>query len=263
MAASGVVKFFDTKKGWGFINQDGKTETIFCHIKHFGDRPPNDGDKVKFDIVDCDKKPGMLEAINITGGTGAAYIGGKWVGLDVGGEPLVGKMGDGKHRGIVSNFSPNGWGFIHETATGKDHFVHIADCWSRPVPGDEVAFDIDSAGGKRGAEETKAVNVSGGTAPIKDGKGHDGKGKGKNRYDPYGIGATFGIEDASSMGPEDFMWLGMMMSMGKGWPSKGWGKDGKGKGDGKKGGDGKSWGGDGKSWGGDGKWGGGGGGGWW
>jgi len=56
---SGTVKWFDAKKGWGFITQEDG-EDIFVHYKNIvgeGFRSLNDGDQVTFEVVQGDKGP--------------------------------------------------------------------------------------------------------------------------------------------------------------------------------------------------------------
>jgi cold shock protein len=53
--ASGVVKFFDLKKGWGFIEVDGMAD-VFVHGHDLGGLVLDEGDKVTFDLVEG--KPG-------------------------------------------------------------------------------------------------------------------------------------------------------------------------------------------------------------
>jgi len=50
--ASGVVKWFNNKRGFGFINDDGD-EDIFVHYKDImmdGFKTLDEGDQVQFDI---------------------------------------------------------------------------------------------------------------------------------------------------------------------------------------------------------------------
>jgi cold shock protein len=60
--ASGKVKWFDNKKGFGFIAQD-QGKDVFVHhtcIAGSGFKTLNEGDAVNFELVDSDKGPKAL-----------------------------------------------------------------------------------------------------------------------------------------------------------------------------------------------------------
>eukprot|EP00747_Dinoflagellata_sp_TGD_P164983 gnl/TRDRNA2_/TRDRNA2_185707_c0_seq1.p1 gnl/TRDRNA2_/TRDRNA2_185707_c0~~gnl/TRDRNA2_/TRDRNA2_185707_c0_seq1.p1 ORF type:complete len:331 (-),score=70.83 gnl/TRDRNA2_/TRDRNA2_185707_c0_seq1:155-1078(-) len=231
---TGTVKFLG-RQGYGYI-ASSTGQDFFFHIDSCGECPPKKDDTVTFNIEPSKLKPGAMQACNVQGGTGAAFVRGKWVGLNVGYDAAMAKAEQGSLVGIVKSFTDGGFGFI--TANdGTEHFVHVSDCpFSKPMQGDTVAFDVADNPIKPGT--TKAVNVIGGTAPIHDKewdnsglgtKGKDGKGKGKGKD-----GKGKGGDDWSGWGDDPMsMMMAMMSSMmeGKGMKGKGKGKD-EGKGEG-------------------------------
>ncbi len=57
--AEGMVKWFDKRKGYGFISHEGGTD-VFVHYSDFADenlRTLDDGDTVCFEIVEGEKGP--------------------------------------------------------------------------------------------------------------------------------------------------------------------------------------------------------------
>lgn len=65
--ASGKVKWFNNAKGYGFINEEGKTDDLFAHysaIQMDGYKTLKAGQAVTFDIV---QGPKGLHAVNISG----------------------------------------------------------------------------------------------------------------------------------------------------------------------------------------------------
>ncbi|WP_017479516.1 cold shock domain-containing protein CspD [Pseudomonas sp. PAMC 26793] len=63
--ASGKVKWFNNAKGYGFINEDGKTDDLFAHysaIQMDGYKTLKAGQSVSFDII---QGPKGLHAVNI------------------------------------------------------------------------------------------------------------------------------------------------------------------------------------------------------
>ncbi|MFG1423706.1 cold-shock protein [Roseixanthobacter liquoris] len=64
--ATGTVKFFNTQKGFGFIQQDGGGADVFVHIsdvERSGLNTLNEGQKVSFDVVDDNR--GKSKASNL------------------------------------------------------------------------------------------------------------------------------------------------------------------------------------------------------
>jgi len=57
----GIIKWFDKKKGYGFISHEqGDGADVFVHYTSFADenmRTLNEGDEVCFEIVDGEKGP--------------------------------------------------------------------------------------------------------------------------------------------------------------------------------------------------------------
>ncbi|WP_299227083.1 cold-shock protein [Sulfurihydrogenibium sp.] len=60
MAVTGTVKWFDSKKGFGFITRDDNGQDIFVHfsaIQGSGFKNLEEGQKVRFEIVQDTKGP--------------------------------------------------------------------------------------------------------------------------------------------------------------------------------------------------------------
>ncbi|WP_369990896.1 cold shock domain-containing protein CspD [Pseudomonas xanthosomatis] len=70
--ASGKVKWFNNAKGYGFINEDGKTEDLFAHystIRMDGYKTLKAGQSVVFEII---QGPKGLHATDIRDAAAAA-----------------------------------------------------------------------------------------------------------------------------------------------------------------------------------------------
>ncbi|WP_430396745.1 cold-shock protein [Ferrovibrio sp.] len=64
---TGTVKFFNTTKGFGFIQQDNGQPDVFVHIsavERAGMRSLNEGQKINFDVV-IDRRNGKSAAENL------------------------------------------------------------------------------------------------------------------------------------------------------------------------------------------------------
>lgn len=63
--AQGVIKWFDNKKGFGFIAQEGGGQDVFVHfssIQGEGFKTLEEGDRVEFEVLQSDKG---LKASNV------------------------------------------------------------------------------------------------------------------------------------------------------------------------------------------------------
>ena len=64
--AQGVIKWFDNKKGFGFIAQDEGGQDVFVHfsvVQGEGFKTLDEGDRVEFEFVQSDKG---LKASSVT-----------------------------------------------------------------------------------------------------------------------------------------------------------------------------------------------------
>ena len=59
----GTVKWFNGKKGFGFIEREDKEKDVFCHanaVKNAGMKFINEGDKLEFELEDGPKGPSAV-----------------------------------------------------------------------------------------------------------------------------------------------------------------------------------------------------------
>lgn len=65
--SNGTVKWFNSQKGFGFIQPDDGSKDVFVHIsavERAGLQTLNEGQKVSFDLV-ADRKTGKSSASNL------------------------------------------------------------------------------------------------------------------------------------------------------------------------------------------------------
>lgn len=178
--ASGTVKWFNTAKGFGFIQPDDGGADVFVHVsavEQAGLRGLNEGDTVEFDL-EQDRRSGKLAAGNlIVTGHGAAPtssrpprsggFGGGGGGFDRG--PRGGGGGFDRPRGDVAGsgtgtvkwFNPTkGFGFIQPEGGGQDVFVHISAVEQAGLrglnEGQAIAYDLEQ---DRRSGKTSATNL--------------------------------------------------------------------------------------------------------
>jgi cold shock protein len=60
----GDIKFWDDKRGFGFIKIAGEQKDLFCHVTAVENGPPFMGDMVEFEIG-SNKRTGKQEAHNV------------------------------------------------------------------------------------------------------------------------------------------------------------------------------------------------------
>jgi len=177
--ASGTVKWFNTAKGFGFIQPDDGGADVFVHVsavEQAGLNGPNEGDQVEYEL-EQDRRSGKLAAGNlVVTGHGAAparapraggFGGGG--GFDRG--PRGGGGGGGFDRprgqiagsgaGKVKWFNPTkGFGFIQPEGGGQDVFVHISAVEQAGLrglnEGQTVAYDLEQ---DRRSGKTSATNL--------------------------------------------------------------------------------------------------------
>ncbi len=178
--ASGTVKWFNTAKGFGFVQPDDGGSDVFIHISALnqaGLDSLDEGDKVDYEL-EQDRRSGKLAATQIVvtekGAPQPRRAGGGGGGFDRGDRGGYGGGGGGGERqrgavmgsgsGEVKWFNPTkGFGFIKPEGGGQDIFVHISAVEQAGLSGlnegQRVNFDLEQDGrsGKTSATNLKVT----------------------------------------------------------------------------------------------------------
>ena len=63
MSLKGKIKWYNSKKGYGFIEREDKDIDVFVHasaVREAGLKFLNEGDELTFDVEDADKGPAAV-----------------------------------------------------------------------------------------------------------------------------------------------------------------------------------------------------------
>ncbi|KAF5188246.1 Glycine-rich protein, partial [Thalictrum thalictroides] len=148
--ATGVVKWFNNLKGYGFIIPDsGSTDLFFHHssIKSKGFQSLTDGDKVKYQLVIGDR--GRHEAVDVSSLSGSFIQ--ETMGSDLSWESSTFQdqlvVQEDRATGVVKWFnSRKGYGFIIPDSGGTDLFFHYSSIKSKGfqslTDGEKVEYQL-------------------------------------------------------------------------------------------------------------------------
>jgi CspA family cold shock protein len=170
----GVVKFFNSAKGFGFIAPDDGGADIFVHVsavERSGLAGLNEGDQVNYEI-EADRRSGKPAAIDleVTGSSPVARAprSAPPRSFDRRGSDGAARGGGGGARepmgagsGVVKWFNPTkGFGFIQPSGGGADVFVHISAVeragLSSLAEGQTIAYDLEQ---DRRSGKSSATNL--------------------------------------------------------------------------------------------------------
>jgi CspA family cold shock protein len=137
----GKVKFFNTQKGFGFIQRDEGGEDVFVHISQVeraGLEGLAEGQELQFNLVDRGGKVSAAD-LQVVGDVIAVEVAPKSPQRELTGEKAV---------GTVKFFNAmKGFGFITRDDGKEDAFVHISAVERSGLPGinegDRFEFDLE------------------------------------------------------------------------------------------------------------------------
>ena len=166
----GVVKFFNSAKGFGFIAPEDGGGDIFVHVsavEQSGLGGLNEGDEVSYEI-EADRRSGKPAAVNleVTGSSPAPRVSRPapqrgFERRDSGGGRAGPREPMGAGSGVVKWFnSTKGFGFIQPSGGGADVFVHISAVeragLSSLAEGQPVSYDLEQ---DRRSGKSSATNL--------------------------------------------------------------------------------------------------------
>jgi len=154
----GTVKFFNSQKGFGFIQQEGGGEDVFVHIsavERAGLEGLAEGQELEFNLVD---RGGKVSAQDL-------QVVGDVIAVQQSEGPPKRELTGDKAQGTVKFFnSTKGFGFLVRDDNQPDAFVHISAVERSGLTqineGERYEFDLEVD--RRG--KYSAVNL----APIQD-----------------------------------------------------------------------------------------------
>ncbi|MBV9510952.1 MAG: cold-shock protein [Caulobacteraceae bacterium] len=158
--ASGIVKFFNSAKGFGFIAPDDGGSDVFVHVsavERAGLDGLNEGDRVAYEL-EQDRRSGKLAVGELQWmGAGAPLPkAGRAGGYARSPRGSLSRSGDGRApagagSGVVKWFNTQkGFGFIQPEDGGSDVFVHISAVERAGLrsleEGQAISYDIEQDG---------------------------------------------------------------------------------------------------------------------
>ena len=66
MSLKGKIKWYNSKKGYGFIEREDKEKDVFVHasaVRDAGLKFLNEGDELTFDVEDAEKGPAAVHLL--------------------------------------------------------------------------------------------------------------------------------------------------------------------------------------------------------